>query len=121
VTKKIKAKIPVVLVGVSLGEKQGGHVNHIIRALEVESLPTDIPEKIEVKMDEIELNQMIHVSDLKLGESVSIINNPNDVVVNVHLEKAKEDKPEGEEGAEGDANTPADSKEDAGKKEGGKN
>jgi large subunit ribosomal protein L25 len=121
VTKKIKAKIPVVLIGVSPGEKQGGHVNHIIRALEIESLPKDIPEKIDVKMDEIELNQMIHVSDLNLGGSVSIINNPNDVVVNVHLEKVKEAKVEGEEEAEGGAAAPADTKDDAGKKEDGKN
>ena len=120
VTKKIKAKIPVILIGVSPGEKQGGHVNHIIRALEIESLPKDIPEKIEVQMGEIELNQMIHVSDLNLGESVSIIDDPNDVVVNVHLEKVKEEKSEGE-AAEGDAVAPADSKEDAGKKEDGKN
>jgi large subunit ribosomal protein L25 len=121
VTKKIKAKIPVVLIGVSPGEKQGGHVNHIIRALEIESLPKDIPEKIEVKMDEIELNQMIHVSDLNLGGSVSIINNPNDVVVNVHLEKVKEAKVEGEEETEGGAAAPADTKDDTGKKEDGKN
>ena len=120
VTKKIKAKIPVILIGVSPGEKQGGHVNHIIRALEIESLPKDIPEKIEVQMGEIELNQMIHVSDLNLGESVSIIDDPNDVVVNVHLEKVKEEKSE-EEAVEGDAAAPADSKEDAGKKEDGKN
>jgi large subunit ribosomal protein L25 len=120
VTKKIKAKIPVILIGVSPGEKQGGHVNHIIRALEIESLPKDIPEKIEVQMGEIELNQMIHVSDLNLGESVSIIDDPNDVVVNVHLEKVKEEKPEGE-AADGDADVPTDSKEDAGKKEDGKN
>ncbi len=121
VTKKIKAKIPVILVGVSPGEKQGGHVNHIIRALEIESLPKDIPEKIEVEMGEIELNQMVHVSDLNLGGSVSIVNNPNDVVVNVHLEKVKEAKAEGEEEAEGDAAAPVDSKEDTGKKEDGKN
>ena len=120
VTKKIKAKIPVILIGVSPGEKQGGHVNHIIRALEIESLPKDIPEKIEVQMGEIELNQMIHVSDLNLGESVSIIDDPNDVVVNVHLEKVKEEKSE-EEVVEGDAAASADTKEDAGKKEDGKN
>jgi large subunit ribosomal protein L25 len=120
VTKKIKAKIPVILVGVSPGEKQGGHVNHIIRALEIESLPKDIPEKIEVAMGDVELNSMIQVSDLDLDESVSIVNNPNDVVVNVHLEKVKKEKTD-EEVAEGDAAVPADSKEDAGKKEDGKN
>jgi len=121
VTKKIKAKIPVILVGVSPGEKQGGHVNHIIRALEIESLPKDIPEKIEVEMGGVELNAMIQVSDLNLSESVSIVNSPSDVVVNVHLEKVKEEKPEGEEEAEGDAAASAETKEDVGKKEDGKN
>jgi len=121
VTKKIKAKIPVILVGVSPGEKQGGHVNHIIRALEIESLPKDIPEKIEVEMGGVELNAMIQVSDLNLSDSVSIINSPSDVVVNVHLEKVKQEKPEGEEAAEDDAAAPADSQEDAVKKEDGKN
>ena len=120
VTKKIKAKIPVLLVGVSPGEKQGGRVNHIIRALEVESLPKDIPEKIEVEMGEVQLNETIHVSDLNFGDAVSIVNNPKDVVVNVHLEKVKEEKTDEEEVVEGDA-TPGDSKEDAGKKEDGKN
>ena len=108
ISKKIKVKVPILLVGVSPGEKQGGHVNQIIRALEIESLPNDIPEKFEVDMSGVELNQMIRVSDLNLGESVQILNDPNDIVVNVHLEKVKEEEPEveegeeGEEGAEGD-------------------
>ena len=120
VTKKIKVKIPVILNGVSPGEKQGGHVNHIVRALEIESLPKDIPEKLEVDMSGVELNQMIHVSDLNLGEAVTILNEPNEVVVNVHLEKVKEEKlgdEEVEEGAEDAA--PAESKDDSGKKEDG--
>ena len=130
ISKKIKVKVPILLVGVSPGEKQGGHVNHIIRALEIESLPNDIPEKFEVDISEVELNQMIRVSDLNLGESVQILNDPNDIVVNVHLEKIKEEEPEveegeegvegveGVEGAEGDR-APAESKDDSGKKEDG--
>ena len=120
VTKKIKVKIPVVLNGVSPGEKQGGHVNHIVRALDIESLPKDIPEKMDVDMSTVELNQMIHISDLNLGEAVTVLNDPNEVVVNVHLEKIKEEKPEEgevEEGAEDAA--PAESKDDAGKKQDG--
>ena len=120
ITKKIKVKIPVLLVGVSPGEKQGGHVNHIIRALEIESLPKDIPEKLEVDMSGVELNQMIHVSDLNLGNAVKILNDPNEVVLNVHLEKVKEEKPEGEEVEEGAEDAaPAESQDDAGKKEDG--
>ena len=120
VTKKIKVKIPVVLNGVSPGEKQGGHVNHIVRALDIESLPKDIPEKMDVDMSTVELNQMIHISDLNLGEAVTVLNDPNEVVVNVHLEKIKEENPEEgevEEGAEDAA--PAESKDDGGKKEDG--
>ena len=127
ISKKIKVKVPILLVGVSPGEKQGGHVNQIIRALEIESLPNDIPEKFEVDMSEVELNQMIRVSDLNLGESIQILNDPNDIVLNVHLEKVKEEEPEveegeeGEEGAEGaeEDKAPAESKDDSGKKEDG--
>ncbi len=125
VSKKIKVKVPIELIGVSPGEKQGGHVNHIIRALEIESLPQDIPEKVEVQMGEIELNEMIRVSELKLDGSLTIVNNPNDVVVNVHLEKVKEETvevEEGEEGAETAAGeTSEETKEDPGKKEDGNN
>ena len=127
ISKKIKVKVPIFLIGVSPGEKQGGIVNHIIRALEIESLPNDIPEKFEVDMSEVELNQMIRVSDLNLGESVQIVNDPNDIVLNVHLEKVKEEEPEGEEGEEGaegaegaeEDKAPAESKDDSGKKEDG--
>ena len=120
VTKKIKVKIPISLIGASPGEKQGGRVNHIIRSLDIESLPKDIPEKLEVDMSGVELNQMIHVADLNLGEVVKILNDPNEVVVNVHLEKIKEEKPEGEEAEEGEEDaTPTESKDDAGKKEDG--
>ena len=127
ISKKIKVKVPVFLVGVCPGEKQGGIVNHIIRALEIESLPNDIPEKFEVDMSGVELNQMIRVSDLNLGESLQILNDPNDIVLNVHLEKVKEEEPgveegtEGEEGAEGaeEDKGSAESKDDSGKKEDG--
>ena len=127
ISKKIKVKVPIFLIGVSPGEKQGGIVNHIIRALEIESLPNAIPEKFEVDMSEVELNQMIRVSDLNLGESVQIVNDLNDIVLNVHLEKVKEEEPEGEEGEEGAEGAegaeadkaPAESKDDSGKKEDG--
>ena len=101
VTKKIKVKVPVLLVGVAPGEKQGGVINHIIRHLEIESIPKNIPETIEFPMDEVQLNQVIHVSDLVVGENVTIVNLPTDVVLTIHEEKVKEEKPEGEEVEEG--------------------
>ena len=121
VTKKIKVKVPVVLVGTAPGEKLGGMINHIIRHLEIESTPRNIPEKIELPIGEVQLNQVIHVSDLVVQEDVTIINLPTDVVVTLHEEKVKEEEPEGEEGTEAEgeeaeaaASEPADA---AGKKE----
>jgi large subunit ribosomal protein L25 len=117
VTKKIKVKVPVILVGTAPGEKMGGIVNHILRQIEVESIPKNIPEKIEVAMGEVQLNDVIHVSDLVVAGEVEIINPPGEAVVTVHEEKAKEEKPEGEEGEEAEADAaPADA---AAKKEDG--
>ena len=67
----------------------------------------------------MQLNQVIHVSDLVVQEDVTIINLPTDVVLTLHEEKVKEEKPEDEEVAEGEeaeaaASEPADA---AGKKE----
>ena len=119
VTKKIKVKVPVVLVGTAPGEKLGGMINHIIRHLEIESTPRNIPEKIELPIGEVQLNQVLYVSDLVVQEDVTIINLPTDVVLTLHEEKVKEEKPEDEEVAEGEeaeaaASEPADA---AGKKE----
>ena len=117
VSKKIRVKVPVVLVGNSPGEKLGGLVNHIIRNLEVESIPSNIPEKIEVQMGEVQLDQVVHVSDLAVGDGVEIVNDPGNAVVTVHVEKVKEEKAEVEEGAEGEAAAAA--PDDAEKKEDG--
>ena len=123
VTKKIKVKVPVVLVGVAPGAKQGGVVNHIIRHLEIESIPKNIPEKIEFPMVEVQLNQVIHVSDLVVGEDITIVNLPTDVMLTIHEEKVKEEKPEDEEGVEGlegvEAEAASEPADTAGKKEDG--
>ena len=123
VTKKIKVKVPVVLVGVAPGAKQGGVINHIIRLLEIESIPANIPEKIELPIDEVQLNQVMHVSDLVVGEDITIVNLPTDVVLTIHEEKVKEEKPEDEEGVEGlegvEAEAASEPADTAGKKEDG--
>jgi large subunit ribosomal protein L25 len=118
VTKKIRVKVPVLLVGHSPGEKMGGLVNHILRTIEVESIPMNIPEKIEIQMAEVQLDDVVHVSDISVGEGVEIINDPSDAVVTVHVEKVKEEKAEGEEVLEGEAAAAAAEPADAaGKKE----
>tara|TARA_B100000686_G_C16646967_1_gene893355 strand:+ start:449 stop:1081 length:633 start_codon:yes stop_codon:yes gene_type:complete len=113
ITKKIKAQVPVFLVGICPGEKQGGVINHIARYVEVESLPKDIPEKIDLSMVDLQLGQAFHVSDLVVPENVTKVNSPDDVVVTVYTAKVKEVKEE----AEGEDETAAGPTEVADKKE----
>lgn len=93
--EKVTTLVPVEGVGESPAEKQGlGTVVFHIDELEVEALPTDIPEKIEVDLSGLsEVGQSILVSDLEFDRTkLEIKANPSDVVVKV--ESAKEEKEE---------------------------
>jgi large subunit ribosomal protein L25 len=57
--------------------------------LEVECLPKDLPEKIEVDVSELKGNQSIHVRDLKLAANVKILSNADQVVATVKFAKAE--------------------------------
>lgn len=99
----IKVDVPIVLEGSSPGEKLGGMVEHNLNTLAVKCLPGDIPEFIKVDMTQIELDQVVHVSDLMVPENLEVLDNPSDSVVSVHEVKIVEEKPEEEELVEGEA------------------
>jgi len=64
-TKKIRVHVPVHLEGVPDGVKNsGGILQHIMREVEVECLPGDIPENIVMDVSELGIHDAIHVSDL---------------------------------------------------------
>jgi len=98
--KKIRVSVPIKLTGHSPGEKQDGVVNHVLKILDVECLPMDIPQVIEVPMEEVQLGQVVHVSELNLKEGLTVHNRPGDPVVSVYLQKVKAEKTEEE--AEGE-------------------
>lgn len=82
-SKKLAIKVPIHLVGVSIGVQQdGGILQHVLRELEVECLPTDIPEKIEVDVTTLKIGDSIHVGDIKL-EKGQILSDPQGSIVSV--------------------------------------
>ncbi len=104
-TEKIKVNVPIVVKGTAKGvTDQGGVSAQALWELEVECLPTEIPENIVVKIDDLELGQAIHVKELKLPEGVRAVVDPERIVVSVHMPKAEEEEVkeavEGEEVAE---------------------
>ncbi len=65
--KKITVEVPIHLVGVPKGVKEGGGVlEHLLREVEIECLPTDIPEHIEVDVSGLNIGDSIHVGDLEV-------------------------------------------------------
>jgi len=52
---------------------QGGVVNHVLTDVEVRCLPRYLPEYLEIDITELELNQMYHLSDIKLPEGVTLV------------------------------------------------
>ncbi|MEK7314563.1 MAG: 50S ribosomal protein L25 [Candidatus Eisenbacteria bacterium] len=70
-SERITVEVPVVLVGVPTGVKDGGGIlEHLLREVEVECLPTDIPEKLTVDVSNLNIGESVHVSDLVIGNVV---------------------------------------------------
>lgn len=96
--EKIQIEVPVQLVGSPIGIKEGGILQHILHKLEIECLPVDIPEHLEIDVANLKLGSSIHVSDLKF-DNILILNSPDSLVASVtHPKVEKEAAPaEGEE------------------------
>lgn len=98
---KLKVNVPVQVKGEAVGVKEEeGVLAQIEWELEVECLPTDIPEHITVHVDELKIGDAIHVKDLEAIPGVAILTDPEQVIVTVNA--PQEEEPEEEEGAEGE-------------------
>jgi large subunit ribosomal protein L25 len=89
--KAITVTIPVTLKGEPRGVKlQGGLLDFVTREIEVECLPTDIPEHIDVDVSELMLNQAIRVRDLAQGPKWKALTDGETMLVHVVMPKAEE-------------------------------
>jgi large subunit ribosomal protein L25 len=87
----IQVTIPVVVKGEPKGVKQqGGVLEFIRREIEIECLPGDIPENVEVNVDELMLNQGVRVRELAVNPKWKPISDPDMMLVHVIMPKAEE-------------------------------
>jgi large subunit ribosomal protein L25 len=104
--KAIVVPVPILLKGEPKGVKlQGGIVDFVSREIEVECLPTEIPEHIDVDITDLALNESIRVRDLAVGPKWKPITEPDTMIVHVVAIKAEEPAPT--EAAAATAATPA--------------
>jgi large subunit ribosomal protein L25 len=82
--KMMRVSVPIQLVGVPVGVKnQGGIIEHVLREVEIECLPSDIPSHLDVDVSDLELNAAIHVSDLPHSGSIKFLDDENLTVAHV--------------------------------------
>ena len=73
-SEKVRVTIPLYLVGEATGVKIGGGVlEQVLRSVDIDCLPTDIPEKFDVDVTSLGLDQTLFVRDLKLGEKYTVV------------------------------------------------
>lgn len=86
--EKIKVHVSIVLKGEPKGVKEeGGVLEQTLRELEVEGLPLDIPEKIELDVSELGIGHSLHVSDLAISGDITVITDPQSPVVTALAKK----------------------------------
>lgn len=87
-------EVPIVFKGSAVGVKDGGVLQQHLHKLEIECLPKDIPQHLEVDVTELKIGDSIHISDLSF-DKVTILNPKTTVVVSVnHPKVEKEPTPE---------------------------
>ena len=102
--QKIEVTVPLHLTGEPVGvrEKQGV-LEQVIREIDVRCQPRDIPDSIDVDVTNLDVHDMLHVSDIKVGEGVEILTDGDHVIATVGIVREEVAAPlpgEGEEPAE---------------------
>ena len=96
--KAIRVSVNVLLKGEPVGVKaEGGFVDFITRQVEVECLPKDIPESLDLDISQLHLHQSAKIADLAAPAGVKLMGEPNQVLVIIELPKeevVKEAAPE---------------------------
>lgn len=90
-THKVRVQVPIHVEGIAVGTKEGGILEHLLREIEVECLPAEIPDHITIDVSPLLRGQSIHVRDLDLP-NVHIHESGERVIVTV-VGKAKEEEP----------------------------
>ena len=103
----LTSRIPIRPIGTAIGLKEGGVLEHSLYELEVEALPLDIPDYLEVDVSDLGLKHSIHVADLKLGDKIKVLTNETATVFSVVAPAIEEAPPVPEEGVAVEGAVPA--------------
>ncbi len=89
-TEKLQVSVPVKVKGEAPGVKEEGVLEHILWEVEVECLPTKIPENIEVDISNLNIGDSIYAKDLQPPEGVKVLTDPESIVISVAAPRTEE-------------------------------
>jgi large subunit ribosomal protein L25 len=103
--QKIEVTVPLHLTGEPIGVKEKqGVLEQIIREIEIKCEPREIPDVLEVDVSNLDVHDVLHVSDIPVSEAIEILTDPEQVIATVGIVKEEElaatTPAEGEEPAE---------------------
>ncbi|MDA2924841.1 50S ribosomal protein L25 [Acidobacteria bacterium AH-259-L09] len=94
-------EVPVQTVGTSKGVKAGGVLDMVLREIEMECLPQDVPDHVRMDVAELDVGDSVRVEDLQIDTSkIAVLSNPELVVLTIvppHVEREVEEVVEVEE------------------------
>ncbi len=82
--QKIETSVRLTLIGACKGVKdQGGVLDQLVREIEIECLPDDLPDMIEADVTELLIGDTLHISDLEIPERVTCTTPPDRAIAHV--------------------------------------
>ena len=99
--EKITVSVPMRLEGEAVGVHDGGVLQQLLREIDIDVLPSEIPEEITIDISELEVGESLSVADLELPEDFDLVTDSDEVIVTVvtptELEEEDEEEEEEEE------------------------
>ncbi len=86
-SKKVTFEIPVKITGNSAGVRAGGQLITKMRKVKILALPKDLPDFIEIKIDNLNIGDSVRVRDIKM-KGVEMLDSPNNVITAVKTTRA---------------------------------
>ena len=81
--ENVKVKVPISITTIAKGIKDGGIQDIVMHEIEIECLPGQIPEHIDLDVSELGVGDSLHVSDLLLPSGLKVLDDPSATIVNI--------------------------------------
>lgn len=108
----LRAKVNIHLVGSPIGTREGGVLEQVLYEVEIECLPSDLPDNIEADVAHLGLNEVLHLKDVVFPDKVKVLGDLESAVASVKAVREEIVEEEEEEDVEVIDAAPAADKED---------